>query len=199
MVVACPWPWEGNDTELLRAWVSTGARSGEIRGVQRQEFDPLTGTIGIKRTYTRKRFGPPKKGGARKVSLLHPIPEATREWRPGLSPESRLVLARIAKLKITGIAPESYLFGGAVPLSPSHVAKLWAKTLTAAGVTFRNPEQLRHTFASHLLSRGAPERYVMACGGWKSSTVLQRTYARWMPEVLLADAPPAHPDLALVK
>jgi integrase len=167
--------------------------------VQRQDFDPLTGMIEIKRTFTRGRVGPPKKGGARKVSLLHPISENTREWRPNRSPESRRVLAGIAKLKVTGIAPDSYLFGGAAPLSPSHVAKLWAKTLKAAGVTFRNPEQLRHTFASHMLSRNAPERYVMACGGWKSSTILQRTYARWMPEVLLADAPPAHPDLALVK
>jgi integrase len=71
-----------------------------------------------------------------------------------------------------------------------------------AGVKFRNPEQLRHTFASHMLSRGAHERYVMTCGGWVSSTILQRTYARWMPEVLvtpLPDAPAAHPDLAVVR
>ncbi len=62
------------------------------------------------------------------------------------------------------------------------------------GVRYRNPEQLRHTFASTLLSRNAPLLYVQQQGGWKSAGVLLRVYARWMPQAL--DATPAQPTAA---
>jgi integrase len=45
-----------------------------------------------------------------------------------------------------------------------------------------HPEQLRHTFASTLLSRNAPLLYVQKQGGWRSASVLLRVYARWMPQ-----------------
>jgi hypothetical protein len=32
------------------------------------------------------------------------------------------------------------------------------------------------------LSRNAPLLYVQRAGGWKSASVLLRTYARWMPQ-----------------
>jgi integrase len=47
---------------------------------------------------------------------------------------------------------------------------------------YRNPEQLRHTLASVLLSRNAPLLYVQRVGGWKSATVLLDVYARWLPQ-----------------
>jgi integrase len=51
-----------------------------------------------------------------------------------------------------------------------------------AQVRYRSPEQLRHTFASTLLSRNAPLLYVQRQGGWKSATVLLHAYARWVEE-----------------
>jgi len=53
--------------------------------------------------------------------------------------------------------------------------------MAAAKVRYRAPEQLRHTFASTMLSRNAPLLYVQAQGGWRSASVLLRVYARWMP------------------
>ncbi|PYO50747.1 MAG: hypothetical protein DMD84_14935, partial [Candidatus Rokuibacteriota bacterium] len=44
------------------------------------------------------------------------------------------------------------------------------------------PEQLRHTFASTMLSRNAPLLYVQHQGGWRSASVLLRVYARWLPQ-----------------
>lgn len=58
---------------------------------------------------------------------------------------------------------------------------------------YRNIEQLRHFFASILLSRNAPPLYVQLQGGWKSATVLFRVYARWIPQGQL-DATPAQPQ-----
>jgi integrase len=67
----------------------------------------------------------------------------------------------------------------------------WRRVLTAARIRYRSPEQLRHTFASTLLSRNAPPLYVQKAGGWRSASVLLRVYARWVPEGL-ETVPPAH-------
>ncbi|PYN02525.1 MAG: hypothetical protein DME07_09805 [Candidatus Rokuibacteriota bacterium] len=44
------------------------------------------------------------------------------------------------------------------------------------GRPHRSPEQLRHTFASTMLSRNAPLLYVQQQGGWRSASVLLRDY-----------------------
>jgi integrase len=95
------------------------------------------------------------------------------------------------------------------PWHPMAVLRAFKRVLRAAGVRYRFPEQLRHTFASTMLSRNAPLLYVQRQGGWKSASVLLRVYARWMPQEYAADtaqsvhpsAPLLHPalDLAVTK
>jgi integrase len=69
------------------------------------------------------------------------------------------------------------------------VHRAWRRILLTAKVRYRPPEQLRHTFASTLLSRNAPLLYVQQQGGWRSASVLLRVYARWMPQAVAAVAP----------
>src|SRR5207245_11812240 len=57
--------------------------------------------------------------------------------------------------------------------------------LRAAQVRYRPAEQLRHTFASTLLSRNAPVLYVQQQGGWRSAAVLLQVYARWLPTAVI--------------
>ena len=71
------------------------------------------------------------------------------------------------------------------------VHRAWRRVLTAAKVRYRSPEQLRHTFASTMLSRNAPLLYVQQQGGWRSASVLLRVYARWMPQAGALTSPPA--------
>src|SRR5262245_4764463 len=78
------------------------------------------------------------------------------------------------------------------PWGPGYVNAQWRHTLRVAKVRYRNPEQLRHTFASTLLSRNAPPLYVQQQGGWRSAAVLFRVYAQWMPQGE-PDATPAQP------
>jgi len=79
--------------------------------------------------------------------------------------------------------PEAFVFGrGRVPLSSMDLHRRWRRALLAGRVRYREPEQLRHTFASTLLSRNAPLLYVQGQGGWRSASVLLRVYARWMPQ-----------------
>ena len=85
--------------------------------------------------------------------------------------------------KVRSLTPETFVFGsGARPLGSMELHRAWRRVLTAAKVRYRAPEQLRHTFASAMLSRNAPLLYVQQQGGWRSASVLLRVYARWMPQ-----------------
>jgi len=68
------------------------------------------------------------------------------------------------------------------PWHPMATLRAWKRVLRTAGVRYRAPEQLRHTFASTLLSRNPPLLYVQGQGGWRSAAVLLRVYAKWMPQ-----------------
>ena len=73
--------------------------------------------------------------------------------------------------------PEARLF----PLSAvQYWPRRWTLALTKAGVRYRKPHNLRHSFASILLSRGENILKVQKAGGWSSATVLLKTYAHWI-------------------
>jgi integrase len=116
------------------------------------------------------------------VSFLHPVTEATLEWRPGRTAESRRILAELRALPVESLDPAGFVFGGPAPWSATFILKYWRRILRKAGVRYRFPEQLRHTFASALLSRGANLLYVQKAGGWKSAAVLLRVYAKYIEQ-----------------
>lgn len=60
----------------------------------------------------------------------------------------------------------------------------WKRVLTKAGVRYRYPYQMRHTFASQALSAGENVMWVAKQLGHKDWTVTARKYARWMPSVV---------------
>lgn len=146
----------------------------------------------VRRSWSRQRLGPTKTRRTRVVSLVHPVSEDTLEWRPGLTPESRRILAMLRALPVRSLEPGDFLFGIKHPWATWAIQAQWRQVLGAAGVRYRNPEQLRHTFASTLLSRNAPLLYVQQQGGWQSAAVLLRVYARWLPQGQV-DATPAQP------
>ena len=67
------------------------------------------------------------------------------------------------------------------PISATRLDRTWKKVLKAAGVSYRKPHALRHSFASILLSRGANPLYMVQAGGWKDANTLFKIYAKWMP------------------
>ena len=100
---------------------------------------------------------------------------------PGATPETRSLLTRVRARRVQSIEPEGFVFGGVAPLHPDAVNRQWKRLLRVAQVRYRPAEQLRHTFASTLLSRNAPVLYVQQQGGWQSAAVLLQVYARWLP------------------
>jgi integrase len=182
---------------LLRLWMQSGMRAGEVAGLQWQDVDLTTGLVRVRRTWSRQRLGPTKTGIERDVSVLHPIAENTQEWRPGFSEAPTSALHALRRLSVRSLEPEAFLFQrGGKPLSSMAVHRAWRRVLLAAQVRYRSPEQLRHTFASTMLSRNAPLLYVQQQGGWRSASVLLRVYARWMPQPSATQAQPAPFDVA---
>lgn len=83
--------------------------------------------------------------------------------------------------------------GGLVFLNPTYQARWtgdkpirgrWEKILLLAGVRYRNPYQTRHTFASNLLMLGANPLYVATQLGHVDTTLLFRTYGKWIAKGL---------------
>jgi|SRR5262245_15410377 len=186
---------------LLRVWAQTGMRAGEVSGLRWGDLDLDRATVLVERTYTRGRIGPTKTRRSRMVSLLHPTTEDTLEWKPGATVDSRGVLLALRRLPVQAIDPETPLFvwQAGQPWHSMAVIRAWKRALRAAGVRYRAPEQLRHTFASAMLSRNAPVLYVQRQGGWRSAAVLLRVYARWMPQEFDCQthlaATPAQPEI----
>ena len=168
---------------MLRVWVQSGMRAGEVCGLQSRDLDLERGTALVQRTWSRHRLGPTKTGHVRTVSFLHPVADDTSEWRPGTTPAAASAVSRLRDLRVRSLEPEGFVFGrGVSPLSSMELHRKWRRALAIAKVRYRSPEQLRHTFASTMLSRNAPLLYVQQQGGWRSASVLLRVYARWMPQ-----------------
>jgi integrase len=168
---------------MLRLWAQSGMRSGEVRGLQRGDLDHEHGLAHVQRTRSLRRLGPTKTGRSRLVSFLHPICEDVATWEPGVTQESRSILVALQRLTVTPLDPEQPLFllrGRAI--NENGLYALWRRVLTKAGVRYREPEQLRHTFASTMLSRNAPVLYVASQGGWRNPGILFKYYAKWMPQ-----------------
>lgn len=183
---------------LLQLWAHTGMRAGEVTGLQWQDVDLAAGTVKVRRTFSHGKIGPTKTRQERDVVITHPIADDAAEWHPGATDAARLVLHGLRRLTVRSLEPEAFVFNrGGVPLSSMEVHRAWKRVLLAAQVRYRMPEQLRHTFASTMLSRNAPLLYVQQQGGWRSASVLLRTYARWMPQPSATQAQPG-PATALV-
>ena len=60
------------------------------------------------------------------------------------------------------------------------IYRRWKRILAKTGVRFRNPYQTRHTFASNLLMLGAIPLYVASQMGHADTTMIFRTYGKWI-------------------
>ena len=67
------------------------------------------------------------------------------------------------------------------PLDPTKVAKVFKSTLKGAKLsTHHRPYDLRHTYASAMLLRGAPITFVSRQLGHANPSTMLRHYARWI-------------------
>jgi len=82
---------------------------------------------------------------------------------------------------------QDFVFHHPVTNKPFHserqvMEKVWKPTIKASGVAYREPKQMRHTYASARLSRGDNIHKVANNLGHADATMVLRVYGKWIAE-----------------
>jgi integrase len=151
---------------------ATGLRTSEMIGLEWGDIDFITNTVRIRRAFVMGKMKAPKtEAGIRVVELTAPALQALR-----------------AQKALT------FLAGGTVFLNPRSGEQwkgdrdvrrfFWTPLLKAAGVRYRYPYQMRHTFASIALSAGEAVMWVAKQMGHRDWTITAKKYSRWIPSIV---------------
>jgi integrase len=158
--------------DLWTLWAWTGLRSGEIIGLRLGDVDGETRSLCVGRAVRVGREKSPKTAaGTRTLALL---------------PAARSALYRLVSQR-RGLAPETPLVVNPNTGERWHedrgLARAFRKACGAAGVRYRYPYQLRHTFATWALSSGENPAWIARYMGHSDVMMLFRVYGKWMPSL----------------
>lgn len=151
-------------------WFNTGLRPGELQALEWRHINWEKATARVEQNQVVGVIKAPKTAaGIREVDLNHDAMEALRLQRS------------ISQLK-----------GERVWLNPATMEpwatdaqvrkNAWLPIMKRAGVAYRNPYQIRHTYASTLLTAGANPWYVAQQLGHEDVEMVFRTYGKFIKE-----------------
>lgn len=167
-----------DERNMVQFWIETGLRPGElialawptvdfIHNCVRIEANEVTGMAGGR--VARFSKSPKTEAGKRNIEL------------------SALAMGALAAQKSV-----SFLEGGRIWLNPrtgqswgsdAQLRKtLWEPLCKRAGVRYRNPYQVRHTFASTRLTAGANPFWLANQMGHVDGEMVFKIYGKWIPQ-----------------
>ena len=172
LIAAAEEPWR---TQVLVA-LKTGLRHGELLALRWSDLDLVAGRLVVRRSLWRRQFVEPKSGRHREVPLGDDVLHALKAHR---HLQGELVFC---------------IASGKLLTAKSCVRPLF-RACKRAGLRPVQWHVLRHTFASHLVMRGAPLKVVQELLGHATVEMTMR-YAHLAPVALrdavkLLDAHPA--------
>ena len=155
------------DKPLIKYYIllalNSGMRPGEMISLQWEDIDDEF--INVGRNKVKGGLTTPKTdSGNRRILIL---------------PKARLALNKLRE--ITG--KEKYVFVGYKGPWQSSDAfyKHWEKILQKANVQYKVPYQLRHSYASMLLSNGENPLWVASQMGHITTEMITKIYGKWIP------------------
>ncbi len=149
---------------FLTTAIKTGLRVGELLALKWQDIDLVAGHVVVRRTLWHDQEGPPKGGRDRKVPL---------------SDEALAMVKAHRHLR----GPYVFCEADGRRLTHSRVKDVVPSTCRRAGLAKRiTTHGLRHTFASHLVIRGASLKAVQELLGHESIEMTLR-YSHLTPDV----------------
>jgi len=155
--------------DMWTFWAWTGLRVEEIIALQWGDVDWLKGVVRITKAVRDGRLKAPKtRAGKREVTLQDEAIAALKRQKARTFLAGEHIWLHI-NTRGPWISDES--------IRRPH----WTRILKRAGVRYRYPYQLRHTFASWMVSCGENPQWVAKQMGHKDWTVIAKHYARWMP------------------
>lgn len=166
-------PFTKEEAERLggvwKFWAWTGLRSGELAGLEWGDVEPDYSSLQVRRSVRSGREkGPKTRAGVRRVVLLEPAGKALRTLNP----------AGLCSGRIFGVED-----GRNGYQTDRQIRMAFQRACMAAGVRYRYPYQLRHTFASWALSSGENPLWVAKQMGHKDVSMVLRVYGRYIPEM----------------
>jgi integrase len=161
---------KGQAKNLIQFTFYSGLRPSELIALEWGDVDWLGGTIRVQRAVVnRHKKGTKTKAGTRDIILLPPALAALKAqkqytflagWRIFHHPVNMTPLEHDDQIRRT----------------------MWIRELRLAGVRYRNPYQMRHTYASMLLSAGENPLWVATQMGHVDTEMITRIYGKWIPE-----------------
>lgn len=156
---------------MVQFWVWSGPRTGEIIALDWSDVDWRRGSVRVSKAVREGRTKVTKtEAGTRDVKLLKPALEA-------LQRQKAVTFLAGKTIWIDPRTRERWAGDGAIRKTA------WTYALKRAGVRYRYPYQLRHTFASWMLSAGENPLWVAKQMGHKDWSMIVKTYGRWIPDI----------------
>jgi integrase len=143
----------------------SGMRTGEVIGLKWEDINFLDKTISVQRTITSGIEQTPKtKSSCRVIDMITQCENHLLEQR-----------------KFTGLGEYIFLSSDLKPYrASSSLNYTWKKILKEANIEYRSIYQLRHSFASNMLSNGENELWVAQMMGHKSSNTTRTKYSKYL-------------------
>jgi integrase len=159
---------EPENANLVTWWAWSGPREGEAFALTWADVDLAQEKARISKSRRGGRLKVTKTAsGNRIIKLLPPAVEALQRQRAYTLLKHREVFLRPGTDEPWGADKPFRL--------------VWTAALAAAGVRYRFPRQLRHTFASWMLGGGENPLWVSQQLGHKNPAITLAVYARFIP------------------
>jgi len=152
----------------------TGMRLGEVVALRWADIDLEGRVILVRRSQRKGRVSEPKSGKARRVDMSGQLTTALRDHKSLQEAEAALQGHPLPERVF------STPMGHAVA-DDAFRNNVWAPILRRAGLRYRKPHTLRHTYASLLIDMGQPLTYVQHQLGHHSAAFTLKVYGHLLP------------------
>jgi integrase len=158
--------------DLVFIWSRTGLRPGEVRALRWKNVDYFNQKLLVRGTRDRGQEGPPKTThSVRDVDLRPPVIVALKRQ------EARTLL----------IGEHVFLNERQRPWDGVNMLKKFTHLLRLAGLKYRPPKHLRHTFATLHLAAGENITWVSQMMGHSNAQMTWARYNRFLPNLTRED------------
>tara|TARA_R110000744_G_scaffold171198_2_gene289669 strand:+ start:3140 stop:4396 length:1257 start_codon:yes stop_codon:yes gene_type:complete len=170
----------------LIAW--TGLRPGELKALAWEDVNLADGYISVKYNIDREgKLKPPKtSAGIRTVELLPRAIEILEELKvSNFNMPIKLEIVHYKNFKTKTVSRRRVVLNHGKPYIRPELApapKQWRNWLKKAKVPYRPTYQLRHTYASGMLTADAHPAWLAQQMGHKDWGMIRTIYAKWIPE-----------------
>lgn len=151
----------------------TGLRLGELLGLEWGDVDFRGRFLEVRRSFKNGRFARPKNGKSRRVDLSNQCIQTLTSLRK----------QRMAESLASGLGNivETIFHRKGEPISQNTVRNVFNRVLARAGIRKKRFHDIRHTYASMMLSNGQSPQYVREQMGHSSISITVDVYGHMIP------------------